>query len=201
VEDEGIWRVGKQYLPFGSGRLVRESVVAARGDTSLVVEGFPIAAAYAQGERGRQEGFVARIGGRLGLSAFIGDHFGIDGTSLAYVRKPEEAPGKGRGYKQAYGIDYSKGIGNFNLAVEGVAFRSPNHSSDEEFEVFDFSATYTPSKYHNYTVGWTRRTSPSEDFIRLRGSVFLTNNVFLEPMVRYRDGKNYDFNIAVRVRL
>lgn len=201
IEDEGIWRVGKQYLPFGSGKVVRESVFAARGDTALIIEDLPIAAAYAQGEKGRQEGFVGRIGGRLGFSVFLGDHFGIDGTSLALIRKPDQALGKGRGYKQAFGIDYSKGIGNFNVALEGVAFRDPNDSSDDDFEVFDLSATYTPSKYHNYTVGWTRRTLPNQDFIRLRGSVFLTNNVYLEPMVRYRNGENYDFNIAVRVRL
>lgn len=201
IEDEGIWRVGKQYLPFGAGRLVRESAFAARGETALIVESVPIVAAFAQGEKGRQQGFVARIGGRLGGSVFLGDHFGIDGTSLALIRKPDHALGKGRGFKQAFGLDYSKGIGNFNVAFEGVAFRDPNDSSDEDFEVFDVSATYTPSKYHNYTVGWTRRTHPTADFMRFRGSVFLTNNVYLEPMVRYRDGRNYDFNVAVRVRL
>ncbi|MBC8065324.1 MAG: hypothetical protein H7Y17_10865 [Chlorobia bacterium] len=201
VEDEGIWRVGKQYLPFGSGRLVRESVFAARGDTSLIFEGLPIAAAYAQGEEDRQQGIVGRIGGRLGVSVFYGDHFGIDGTSLALIRKPDQALGRNRGYKQAIGVDYSKGIGHFNLAVEGVAFRKPNRSLDQSFEVVDLSATYRSSKYHNYTVGWTRRTNPNADFWRLQGSIFLTNNVYMEPLVRYRNGEAYDFNLAIRVKL
>lgn len=201
IEDEGIWRVGKQYLPFGANRLVRESVIAARGDTSLVVEGLQIKGAYAQGENGRQKGAVVRMGGRLGISAFYGDHFGIDGTSFAQIRRPELAPGRNHGYKQAYAIDYSKGSGPFMLAFEGVAMRAPNDSADEEFEVFDLSATYTPSKYQTYTLGWTRRTNPTDDFIRLQGSVFLTRNVFLEPMVRYKNGSVYDFNLAVRVKL
>lgn len=201
IEDEGIWKVGKQYLPFGSGRLVRESVFAARADTNLILEGFPIAAAYAQGEDGRQVGMVGRIGGRLGLSVFYGDHFAIDGTSLALIRRSRDAPGRGGGFKQAYGLDYSKGVGNFNLALEGVAFRSPNRSNDDSFEVVDLSATYTPSKYHNYTVGWTRRTNPNDDFWRFQGSIFLTNRVYLEPLIRYKDGEVYDFNLAIRVRL
>ncbi len=200
IEDEGIWRVGKQYLPFGAGRLLRESVMAARADTNLVFEGLPIAAAYAQGERGRQEGIVGRVGGRLGLSVFVGNHFGIDGTSLTFIRKPEEASGTGRGYKEVYGIDYSRGIGEFNLAVEGMVFQKPNSSQDDPFEVVDFSATFAPSKYQSYTLGWTRRTEPNTDFWRVRGNVYLANHVYLEPMVRYRNGSNFDFSVAVRVR-
>lgn len=201
IEDEGIWRVGKQYLPFGSGRLVRESAFAARGDTSLIFEGLPIAAAYAQGEENRQQGMVGRIGGRLGVSIFYGDHFGIDGTSLALIRKPDQALGRNRGYKQAVGVDYSKGIGHFNLAVEAVAFRKPNRSLDQSFEVIDFCVTYRPSKYHNYTAGWTRKTNPNVDFWRIQGNVFLTNNVYMEPLVRYRNGEIYDFNLSIRVKL
>lgn len=200
VEDEGIWRLGKQYLPFGSGRVVRESVFAARADSSLIIEDLPIAAAYAQGESRRQKGFAGRIGGRLGLSFFQGDHFGIDGTTLAFVRKPSEAPGRGRGFRQALGIDYSKGIGDFNLAIEGVAFRQPNNPTDESFEIIDLSATYTPSKYHTYTVGWTARNDPDQTFMRVQGSIFLTNNLYLEPLVRYRNAEFYDFNLALRVR-
>jgi hypothetical protein len=200
IEDEGIWRVGKQYVPFGAGRLIRESVLAARGDSNLIFEGLPIAAAYCQGDAGRQEGLVGRVGGRLGFSVFYGDHFGIEGTSLDYIQKPDEAKGRHHGYKQAYAVDYSRGVGNFNLGLEVVALRHPN-GDDDEFEVGDLSATYTPSKYQTYVVGWTRRTRPTKDFWRVQASVFLTRNVFLEPMIRYKNGSIYDFNLGVRVRL
>jgi len=202
VEDEGIWRVGKQYVPFGANRLVRESVLAARGDTNLLIEGIPVRFAYCQGGGGKQEGFVGRVGGRIGFSAFIGDHFGIDGTSFGLIRRPESASGRGRGYGQAYGVDMSKGNGPLMFTFEGVAFRQPSKDElDHAFEAYDLSCTYTPSKYQTYILGWTRKTNPNDDIIRLQASIFATRNVFIEPMLRYRDGKTYDLNIAIRVRL
>jgi hypothetical protein len=201
LEDEGIWRLGKQYLPFGGGKLVRESAFAARADTNLIVEGIPIAAAGVQGGDGRQSGFVGRIGGRIGFSVFYGEHFGIDGTTLTLMRKPREALGRGRGYKRAFSVDLSKGMGDFNLALETVVFREPNSQLDGNFEAADISATYVPSRYHTYFAGWTMRTNPATNFWRLGASVFLTNDVYLEPMVRYRNGEVYDFNLAIRVRL
>lgn len=201
IEDEGIWRLGKQYLPFGGGKLVRESAFAARGDTNLIIEGIPISAAAVQGEGGRQSGAVGRLGGRIGFSFFYGEHFGIDGTTLTLTRTPREALGKGRGYKRAFGLDFSKGIGEFNLAFDSVVFREPNSSLDDNFEAADVSATYTPSKYQTYFAGWTWRTNPSANYWRLGGSVFLTNGVYIEPMVRYRNGEVFDFNLAIRVRL
>src|SRR5207253_1549758 len=99
LEDEGIWRIGKQYLPFGSGRFLHESVLAVRGDTQLVLEGLPIVAAAVDNGKGRQRGFVGRIGSRLGLSFALGSHFGINATSFTLVRRPEDSPGVGHGYK------------------------------------------------------------------------------------------------------
>lgn len=201
VEDAGIWRIGKQYLPFGGGRLVRESAVAGRGDTNLIIEGVPISAAMVYGEDGRQSGAVGRLGGRVGFSVFYGEHFGIDGTTLALLRKPREALGKGHGFKRAFGLDLSKSIGKVSLALDAAVFREPNNSLDENFEAADLSATFAPTKLQSYTIGWTRRTNPSTDMVRAHASVFVTNNVYLEPLLRYRDGRFYDFNVAVRVRL
>src|SRR5688572_31745900 len=42
IEDEGNWRVGKQYLPFGRQTLLHESVQGGRVDTNLIIEGLPI---------------------------------------------------------------------------------------------------------------------------------------------------------------
>ena len=38
IEDQGSWKVGKQYLPFGGGTLLRETAIAARIDSSLIFE-------------------------------------------------------------------------------------------------------------------------------------------------------------------
>ncbi|MCC7230707.1 MAG: hypothetical protein IT203_09970 [Fimbriimonadaceae bacterium] len=201
IEDEGIWRAGKQYLPFGAGTILRESVFALRGDTNLIFEDLPISVAYAQGSSGRQSGLVGRVGGRLGLSAFYGEHFGIDGTSLALIRMPDQAGGIRSGYKQAFGIDYSRNVGKVALALEAVAFRQPNLPSEKGYQVVDLSATYAPSTYQTYSLGWTRRTEPNTDFWRARASFVVTRNCFLEPMVRYRDGEVFDFNLSIRFRL
>lgn len=201
IEDEGIWRAGKQHLPFGAGSILRESVFALRGDTNLILENLPISVAYAQGSSGRQSGLVGRVGGRLGFSAFYGEHFGIDGTSLALIRMPDQATGTSSGYKQAFGIDYSKTVGKVAIAVEAVAFRQPNLPSERDFQVVDLSATYAPSTYQTYSLGWTRRTEPTADFWRAQASFVLTRNCFLEPMVRYRNGEVFDFNLGIRFRL
>lgn len=44
IEDPGLWRVGRQYLPFGSGRIFRESAFALRGNID-VIKGAPVSVA------------------------------------------------------------------------------------------------------------------------------------------------------------
>ena len=44
VEDTGLWRAGKQYSPFGR-RLMRESLLALRGDSNLLFQGLPVSLA------------------------------------------------------------------------------------------------------------------------------------------------------------
>lgn len=91
LEDAGIWRVGKQVLPFGTTEILRETAIGARADTSLIFEGLPVAAVICDAGPGRQRGFVGRIGTRsYGFSLAVGHHFGIDGTSLS------EDPASGR---------------------------------------------------------------------------------------------------------
>jgi hypothetical protein len=201
VEDEGIWRAGKQYLPFGAGALLRESVVAVRGDTNLLFESLPVSVAACDGGPGRQRGFVGRVGGNLGFSAAIGEHFGISGSSLTLIRHPEDSPGKGHGYREAYGADYTRADGMFRFSGELVALRGPNRRSDSDENVFDLSISLRPSKYREFVLGWTHATEQRVDFYRLQGSIYLTNNIFAEPMVRYRNGTAYDFSVIFWVRL
>jgi hypothetical protein len=201
IEDEGIWRVGKQYLPFGAGKLIRESVMAVRGDSSLLLEGFPASLAACDGGPGRQRGFIGRIGGNIGLSAAIGDHFGISGSSLTLIRHPEDTPGKGHGYRQMVGVDATRRSGLFAFSGELVALRDPNRNGDKDENVLDLSVTLEPSRFRSFTLGWTRATEERADFYRLQGSVYVTRNVFAEPMVRYRNGSAYDLSVIVWLRL
>ncbi len=200
IEDEGIWRLGKQYLPFGSGQILRESVQAARGDTNLIVEGLPVSVAYCDSGRGLQRGIVGRIGSWLGASFAIGRHFGINSTALDLVRRPEDAPGEGRGYGQAFGADITRHSGIFTTRGEFVMLREGATNLDPDMRIYDVSLTSDPSRYQSVTAGWTLRAPDRAEFLRVMGSFFVYTGVRVEPMVRYRDGKFYDLTLSVRLK-
>ncbi|RYG32945.1 hypothetical protein EON81_19445, partial [bacterium] len=86
LEDEGNWRIGRQYLPFGTGKLLAENANAIRADSNLIFEGLPLSFAAFDNGRGYAQGYVVRIGAsNLGLSAALGDRIGASGTSIGVV--------------------------------------------------------------------------------------------------------------------
>src|SRR5438105_4538154 len=97
IEDPGIWRLGKQYLPFGRQSLERESVRAARGDTRFIIPTIPMSLAICDNGSGRARGFVGRFGSTGGISFAIGDNFGAQPSAFDLIRQPDEALSKGRG--------------------------------------------------------------------------------------------------------
>jgi hypothetical protein len=201
VEDEGIWRVGKQYLPFGSGNILRESVMAARADTTLVLEELPIRMAVVDGGTGRQRGIVARLGTNLGASIAAGEHFGINGTALTQIRRPEESPGRGRGWRRAFGFDGTLRYGDVDVRAEAVILRDGHTSLDENLAIFDVAARLVPGPFSEFTLGYTKETRTGRDFLRAVAEVEATENVSLRPFVRMRGGRLWDLGIEVRVRL
>ncbi len=202
VEDEGIWRVGKQVLPFGTTQVLRESALAARGDTSLVLEGVPMSFAICDAGEGRQRGIVGRIGPKwFGGSFAIGRHFGINATSLNEIRRPEETKGIGRGWQQAFGVDASRWVGNFRLQAEAVHLRAGHTSADPDRTVLDFSATVGQYPFAWIQVGFSRETISRLSFLRFRGSAELTENVTLEPFVRFRDARLWDLGVEVKLKM
>jgi hypothetical protein len=201
VEDEGNWRLGKQYLPFGREFLIRESVQAIRADTNLIVEGLPIVIAGCDGGDTRQRGIVGRIGTRIGVSFALGRHFGIEGTSLAVVRDPDSAPGSGRGYKAIFGLDVGKRLNRWRLAAEVVALRQGETVLDEEREVSDLSFTLQETKDRSFTFGWSRDWKESENVFRFQGRTLLTRSVWLEPILRFAGTGFKDVGVAVRIKL
>jgi hypothetical protein len=201
LEDEGSWRVGKQYLPFGRGMLLRESVQAIRGETNILLEGVPIVAAIYDGGPGRQRGGMARIGTWIGVSFAFGDHFGISGSSLAVVRDPDDAPGRGRGYQQALGLDFFKRIGLWRMNAEGVVLRGGETSVDEDKEVSDVAFTYQPNTRDSVTLGWSRDWSHKAEVLRVQGHLLINRGVWLEPIVRFRGGGFFDAGLSLRAKL
>ncbi|HWA82945.1 MAG TPA: hypothetical protein VG820_05910 [Fimbriimonadaceae bacterium] len=197
IEDTGIWRVGKQYLPFGSGKFFHDSVLAVRGDTQLVVEGLPIVIAACDNGSGRQRGVVARVGSRLGFSLAFGTHFGINATSFTLVRRPEDSPGVGHGYKTMLGMDYTKNIGSlFDVGGEMIIVQDGNTPQDHDDTMFDLSATLKDGPRRQITFGWTRDNAQGADFYRVMGSFTLSRYLILEPIIRYRNASLFDAGLS-----
>lgn len=201
IEDEGIWRVGKQYLPFGSGNILRESVIAVRADTTLVLEELPIRVAFCDAGEGRQRGMVARLGQNLGASIAFGEHFGINGTAFSQIRRPEESPGRGRGWKRAFGFDVNQQYGKVNVKGEAVLLREGHTALDDDLAVFDVTANWIPNGFSEITLGYSRESRRGNDFYRAIVELEATENVTLRPFARMRSGRLWDLGIEVRVRL
>lgn len=198
IEDPGIWRVGKQYLPFGTGRLLRESVPAARADTNLIAESAPIEFAVANGGQGRQNGVVLRIGRALGASAAVGENFGLSPTALTVVRRPEDAPDPRRGWKRAFGVDGTRHFGNLTATAEAVSLSG---GRPDELTVFDFEGNYYSNRYVSVGAGWSSASGAiNGSFLRFFGSVYARRNVTVEPLLRFRNGSFFDASLTLRVR-
>lgn len=201
IESPRVWHLGKQFVPFGSGRILRENVLAARLDTDLAYERLNLTAAVCDGGPGRQRGLTMRIGGNVGLSAAIGEHFGISPTSLDLIRRPEDSPGVGHGWGTVYGADAIHRSGTFVTRAEYVGLVRGATESDPNLSLFDISCSDQTDAKHSLTVGWTRQMPGVADFYRIQASIKEAPNLFFEPMLRLRDSRVYDLTLELRFRL
>jgi hypothetical protein len=200
IEDRGLWRVGKQILPFGRNQLLRESVYAARFETTLGSEAFPAVFAACDAGPGRQSGFTGRIGTRFGASFAIGEHFGIDASSFTSIRFPEESPGRGRGYNQIIGVDFAQNVGSLKFRAEHVWLQVGQTPQDENNEVTDVLILYEPDLRRSFAFGWARKWKRGEHEFRLLGKVPMGANVWLEPIVLVRGDKLRATGVSLRVK-
>ncbi len=201
VEDEGIWRVGKQYLPFGYGRLMAETAIAGRGESSIVIDGVPIVVGFCDNGRGYQQGWVVRIG-TPGLNIFgaTGRSFGISGTALTPFRRPQDAPGVNRGYRTIVGLESTRKIGVGVLTATVVTLKQPMLGNDPDLVVTDVAFVTRKFGVLSGQAGITYGSTPSAWLIRLGGSVGLDARSSLEPMIRFKNGGFYDLGIGIRFR-
>jgi hypothetical protein len=200
IEDEGIWRVGKQYLPFGSGRILRESVPAARADTNLIIEGLPVSVAACDGGTNYTRGVIGRLGSRIGASFAFGRHFGIAGTAFTQFRHPEDSVGRSRGYRQALGVDAERTYQTITVKGEAIALRDGETPRDPNLEIVDLAGSFRFARESYGTVGYTAVTAGIADVLRIGATVRLDARSSLEPMLRFSKGKVYDFSVAWRFR-
>lgn len=201
VEDPGLWRVGKQYMPFGRQRLVREAARGARGDTNLILESIPVSVAVCDNGSGRTRGVFARAGGRVGVSGAYGNYLGAQSTSLAAVRAPESVNGFGRGYKAIVGVDASRKWRRITAEFELVALRAGMTPLDEDREVSELFLGVDLGKRASLGFAWSRDWTAAVNVFRAEGKLEVYPNFFVEPMVRMRNGRMHDVGVSMRAKL
>lgn len=197
VEDPGIWRVGKQVLPFGRADLFREYARAVRGDTDLFIEGLPVVVAMADNGPRYTRGVVVRVGSRIGLSVAVGEHFGISATALSAVRDVEASPGEDNGHRLVIGIDGSRRFGNFEVSGEVVVLRRGHRLKDLDTEVSQLGLRFSVNKIW-CLLSWARDWRGSADFFRLEGGVPVYKGVSVEPLIRVQRSGSATYGVSMR---
>jgi hypothetical protein len=199
IESRGSWRVGKQALPFGRRLLLRENALAARLDTELVLDELPVAVAYCDAGAGRNRGIVGRVGRALGASFAVGNHFGIQQTSFTTLRRPESAPGRGRGHRLALGADIGLPFGSTFVVAEFVALRDGETAADTDQDVSLLRVDIGGDG--KLQAGWARNWSDAGDVYILAMRIPMRDKLVLEPQVRLGRGGLGAFSATLRVRL
>jgi len=200
VEDRGFWKVGKQIMPFGANGIVRENSYGARFETNLGSDALPASLAAVDGGSGRQRGVMGRIGTRLGFSFAVGNRFGLDPATLAYFRRPEESPGKSRGFKEIYGVDYSRKLGQLHARLEHVVMKHPEQSVDDEAAYTDLYFSLEPEPRKSIGIGFSRDWENADTHIRVTGQIPASLGAWLEPILLIKNGEVRSFGVSLRVR-
>jgi hypothetical protein len=199
VESRGSWRIGKQTLPFGRRVLLRENALAARIDTELVIDALPASVAYCDAGPGRNRGVVARVGREVGVSVAAGNHFGIQQTALAKVRPLAEAPGRGRGHRAAYGLDFGLPLGSAFVTGELVALREGETVQDVDTDVSYLEVRFEAT--NPVTVAWARNWRGAESVYSVKVQARLDKRSWLEPTLRLGSSGDRAFSLTWGVRL
>lgn len=200
IESTGSWRIGKQLLPFGSRNLIRETGLAARLDTRLLIQDLPIQIAYVDNGAGRTRGVIGRIGRRAGVSFAVGDHFGQQASDFSSLQSPSQALGRGRGFGTLVGFDFSMPVGSVILNGEAITARESNSVFDRDRTVSDLWVNwFLPGSSDSLGIGWARRWDNDEAMLRCFGEFKIAEKVTLRPMVRF--DQNGFRELAVTTRL
>ncbi len=201
IEDKGYWKVGKQYLQFGRSIVLRESVYAGTIRLTVGDRAYPFVLAYADAGEGRQRGFMARIGDKVGFTIMEGHNLAINATALTVIRRPEDSPGRGRGYERTFGIDGRIAIApNVSVSLDHVSFRRGETSQDELLDVTDVSLTWMPKPDQFATIALTHEWKSVSTLLRLKGQFAVKDGLYLEPFIRFKEGRVFDAALSLRIK-
>lgn len=196
------WKIGKQYIPFGRRMIIRESVPAVSFNTSLVFDGLPIEIAAFEGGKNYPRGISFRAGRNVGISAGIGNHLGVQGSSLTPFRHPSEAPGKGRGYQAMYGLDASINMKGWNLGFEWASLREAENGIDPNLDLSEIRARVKFANL-NTTVeaGWARSWVDATDTFRLGAEISAGPKATILPTLRFDKNGFKDICLSALIKL
>lgn len=199
IERRGLWRVGKQWLPFGRQMLVRESITGVRFDTTLVFGNEASVVAFDNGE-GRSRGVGFRAGSSLGFSVLSGNHLAIGPATLTEIEGIRGGMGRGGGYRLLVSGDAAFRWGGHQWQAEHVVFLDPERANDRSFAASQVGFTIGPP-VSNWAISltWAKRWDQDSDHVGLaieapsEGPVTYRGYLTLEGGVTFRGGFGMTF--------
>lgn len=205
LERRGEWKLGKQYLTFGAGGLLRDSAPALTLQTHLVFDEAPVTIALAESGAGRTRGFVARVGRNIGFSVAVGEYFANQATSLTVIRPPDQAPGRDHGYGLVWGLDARHQIGEVALTGEVASLRQGQTPQDVDQTVSDLKLVWrapksTRSAEVQLLLGWARTWGDSQDFFRASAEIQVDRHFVVTPFLRFSDHTVQEVGVSGRIR-
>lgn len=185
LELPGVWRLGQIDPKFGRGWLIREHGLGGEFTTHLLIDNLPITISAVDNGGQQVRAISARVGGKVGVSFATGKNVAASGTSLVAVRRPEKAPGVGRGYQTVFGMDASSTWHGVRGQFEYVGLRNGSNSLDVPEDILDFELSYQrDTDSTQYRLGYARTLQGRSD--HLRGEVEVPVDLKLSLTGQYR---------------
>lgn len=201
LEKPGDWRIGKQYISMGAGRLIRESVMSAQVSTFIAFMSLPASISYVDNGPRRQRGVLIRIGENLSVSAARGEHFGLNSTAMTPLRSPEEALSRGRGWRTLYNLSILQKAGGWTASAELTKLQGAHSPEDKDSDILDVYVSYQ-FPYSGLLAGqFTLDISNNRYNVWMDFSLPVGNKTFLVPALRYHNEKGWQFAVSAITRL
>lgn len=186
----GLWRVGFVDAKFGSGRWFTEHGLGGEITTRLLFDDLPIRIAAIDGGPDRSRAVVARLGSRVGVSYASGTLLSATASSLNNIRRPEQSTGRGRGYREAYGVDGFFTKGHYRADLELIGLRQGESNVDREEWIVDAQVTYRRALTEpEFKIGYARTLKGRSDHIRFEVEAPIDPKVSATAQARWDRGQ------------
>lgn len=201
IEDPGVWRVGKQFMKFGAGEIIRDNALAVRSDQVISNWGLPISVIACSSGRYLPTGVIVNIGGNYGVSVAVGENFSISTTSLLNVRLASDSPGLGNGYRRIYDAWYRVNVPHYQYWIEAAALRQGNSALATDDFVSSTGVTFFADANRSFTFSISHDSAQRADFFALASQFKLSKNVSLSPFVRFKNGNMFDASLSLNIQI